>query len=201
VRGRRPRPLDECAVPRQRSRSLLPLADEEQRPGRRPLSCARLSDGRSESLVRRVDCEDARMKLQGCETSAREGRPGVLRPERRASHACPSPFAVLPSRGDSRRPSGTPALISHARRAMQHTEVEGLPSPKFGVRVDAGLARTETVRRPAGSATSTRPTQRAAIVLRRGSPFARSGQSSAETAKATPKPSVVARPTALPPRR
>jgi hypothetical protein len=43
--------------------------------------------------------------------------------------------------------------------------------------------------------------QRAATVLRRGSPLVRpTGYSSADTANATPKPSVVASPTSLPPR-
>jgi hypothetical protein len=109
---------------------------------------------------------------------------------------------VLPSRGESRRLSGRPALISHGSATGQRTEVEALPSPKSGwgdrEAVDAVGVVAETPLQTRGERHPYAADMRAAIVLRRGSPFA---YSSAETPNATAKPRVVARPTSLPPRR
>ena len=73
-------------------------------------------------------------------------RPGVLRPERRASLSCPSPPAVLPSRGESRRRSGTARLSHTPTRADNASEVEALPSPKFGVVGGGGRRRAPSPR-------------------------------------------------------
>ena len=79
VRGRRPRPLDECAVPRQSSRSVKRSASQRERPGRRPLSKCAASDGRSESLRAHADCADSRMRLQEAGKGA-EGGPASCGP-------------------------------------------------------------------------------------------------------------------------
>jgi hypothetical protein len=114
VRGRRPRPLDECAVGRQRSRFRRPGASKRQRPGRRPLSAlaVRRTFG---SFARWADCDHARMKFQPLwRNPATEGGPAPCGPNA-GPPIVPESSAVLPSLGESRRVSGTfaPMLISY----------------------------------------------------------------------------------------
>jgi hypothetical protein len=68
-------------------------------------------------------------------------------------------------------------------------------------RLDVAPGACDTGRQTRGERHLSAADQRAATVLRRGSPLVRpTGYSSADTANATPKPSVVASPTSLPPR-
>jgi hypothetical protein len=189
-----------------------------QRPGRRPLSAlaVRRTIGKPSCAATIVLIGARKGKSRRLSRQKEARRPAARTPN---LPSCPSPPAELPSRGESRRVSGTSRLSHTAvgrgneprsrKYLAQSSGWEprgrrwGEAAPRGGrelnsAAVDAGRREAETSRRPAGSATFLRLT---------GGPPSCSGaglllpQSSVETANATPKPSVVTRPTALPPRR
>jgi hypothetical protein len=131
VRGRRPRPLDECAVPGQSSRSVknIGLVAREVGPPTSPLRSLPTENRRA--FVRRADCADSRMRLQG-QKEAR--RPAARTP---SLPFVPESFRRAPLTRRVPKGLGNRTLISHGARARQRARVEGLPSPKFGVAVGA----------------------------------------------------------------
>jgi hypothetical protein len=129
-------------VPGQSSRSLERLASKRERPGRRPLSPALASDGRSESLRAHGRLCGFALRFQEARPYPERGQKEARRPAARTPSLpwCPSPPAVLPSRGVSRRRSGTTRLSHTPAWADNASEVEALPNPKFGVVVGADAA-------------------------------------------------------------
>ena len=161
---------------------------------------ALLSDGRSESFLSRIAI--VLILACGCQGQKEARRSAARTP---SLLIAPESSAVLPH-ATSPVGLGDALLISHGAGARLRARGRVSPSPKFGKserRATAGR-RAERLRHWAqtrGERHLSAADQRAAIVLRRGSPLVPStGYSSADTAKATPKPSVVARPTSLPPR-
>jgi len=164
-----------------------------QRPGRRPLSAlaVRRTIGKP-SCARPIVLIHARNCKVHCRLRGKR-RLGVLRPERRASIRARA-LAPCSPHATCSKVLGDDALISYARLAWQ------VPRSRipWSRALDGDPREAETCTRPAGSATFLRPTRGRHRAPARVSYYP---QSSAETANATPKPSVVTRPTALPPRR
>lgn len=71
-------------------------------------------------------------KFKGPKKFTGRRRPGVLRPERRASFWCPSPFAVLPSRDEAPKVLGNARLISHGFGSGQGPTVESDLAQSWG---------------------------------------------------------------------
>ena len=177
VRGRRPRPLDECAVPRQGSRSGLDRGGAEPsrqwrpgvlRPNAEPPFLPESSAVLPERGVSREcsgtvshmpavrqanEVENFLVQISGWEPGAVQERP-----PRRGRGLPPARPVSLAGPRWKPRPSQN-RLPARIRRA-----------PDGGPDLDEGRAGGETWPRPAGSATFLRPS-RAAIVLRRGSPI------------------------------
>ena len=184
VRGRRPRPLDECAVPRQGSRSGLSIAWRAPRDG--PLLEQRRPG------VLRPECR-ASIRARVLSRAPRTGRvPRVLGTTipyacgagKRTKSRTSSPKVRGGNRGRCRgatAPDEAAAcrlrdLVSLAgsrwkpRRSQNRLPARIRRAPDGGADLDEDRADGETWPRPAGSATFLRPS-RAAIVLRRGSPI------------------------------
>jgi hypothetical protein len=132
VRGRRPRPLDECAVPRQGSRSRSRPAAKRNR-GRAAGLCALAVRRTSEAFVRRVDCAETRMRLQGALELARreKGGPASCGPNAEPP-IVPESFAVLPHAPNPVKLSGRlayltrlPARATHPRSRLYLAQSSG----------------------------------------------------------------------------
>ena len=181
VRGRRPRPLDECAVPRQGSRSGLSIAWPRRAvwSSGGPASCGPNAEppfvpessavlpGRGASRECSGTMDLIRLRC-GKRTKSRTSPPKVRGGSRGRCRGATAPDEAAACRLRD--------LVSLAgprwkpRRSQNRLPARIRRAPDGGADLDEDRADGETWPRPAGSATFLRPS-RAAIVLRRGSPI------------------------------
>ena len=120
VRGRRPRPLDECAEPRDRvaDRRVSPHT-RERRPGRRPP----LLRARFRRTIGKPLCSAPAIVRMCARECKGQGDPAFCGPNAEPP-MCPKSFAALPLPGESQRTSGDLSLITYGASSGQRSEVE-----------------------------------------------------------------------------